>query len=273
MLVCHTNFIPACGQKRISLGLPIAFVWASEKETIDDGFMKVGYANLNEVNSGSIIKKENEVEKVVVLEGKVLNDESKLDKDKGARVDVRALALSLQSAKTADDVEELLKDMKELPFPVYSSVIRGFGIDKRLDPAIALVEWLKRKSKDTDGSIGPNLFIYNSLLGAVKQSEQYGKVDKVMEDMREQGIVPNVVTYNTLMSIYIEQGQPNKALDVMDEIRRMGLMPSSVTFSTALLAYRTLEDGEGALGFFVETRDKYRKGEIGKDMDEDWESK
>lgn len=188
------------------------------------------------------------------------------------KVDVRALAKSLHFATSADDIEQILGAMEELPLPVYSSMIRGFGSDKKFETALGLIEWLKRKKKSSNGRIGPNLFIYNSLLGAVRQCKQFGEVEKVMADMLEEGVVPNVVTYNTLMAISVDQGQPKKALSFLEEIQTKGLVPSSVSYSTVLQAYRKMEDGEGALKFFVELREKYREGEIGKDGDEDWES-
>ncbi|KAF6156395.1 hypothetical protein GIB67_031516 [Kingdonia uniflora] len=124
---------------------------------------------------------------------------------------------------------------------------------------------------ETNGSIGPNLFIYNSLLGAVKQTEKYAEVEKIMEDIRVEGVCPNVVTYNTLMSIYVEQGHPRKALSVLEEILEKGLSPSPVSYSTALLCYRRMEGGNGALKFFLELGEIYQNGEIGKDTpEEDW---
>ncbi|KAL6960489.1 hypothetical protein U1Q18_041038 [Sarracenia purpurea var. burkii] len=192
-------------------------------------------------------------------------------KERKERVDVRLLAWSLRFARTTKDVEEVLKDKGKLPFQVYSSMIRGFGKDKRLNSAMALVQWLKEKKNDANyGSVGPNLFIYNSLLGAAKQSEQFEAVDKIMNDMATEGVLPNVVTYNTLMGIYIEQGREAEALKLFEEIQGKGLSPSPASYSTALLAYRRLEDGFGAVKFFVDIKEKYQNGQIGKDSREDW---
>lgn len=187
------------------------------------------------------------------------------------RVDVRELASKLRDAKTVDDVEELLKNAKELPLPVYSSIIRGFGFDKQLVPAFALVEWLKRKEEETCGAFGPNLYIYNSLLGAVKQAGQFDKVDQVMEEMRLKGIVPNTVTYNTLMSVHLEQGRHREALLVLDDIEKNGLLPSPVTYSTVLLAYREIEDACGAIEFYVKLKAEYERGEMRGSEEYNWE--
>uniref|UniRef100_A0A251UD18 Putative tetratricopeptide-like helical domain-containing protein n=2 Tax=Helianthus annuus TaxID=4232 RepID=A0A251UD18_HELAN len=187
--------------------------------------------------------------------------------NRGKRVDTRALASSLRGAKTADDVELVLGDKGDLPLQVYVTIIRAFGKDKRVDSAVAVVEWLKRKRP------GPNLFVYNSLLGAIKQAEEFDHVENVMNDMVSSGVCPNVVTYNTLMGISLAQGDETKALQVFNEIKTKGLSPSPASYSTALLAYRRMEDGFGALEFYVGFKNSYRNGEIGKNnKSEDWET-
>ncbi|XP_015971407.1 protein LOW PHOTOSYNTHETIC EFFICIENCY 1, chloroplastic [Arachis duranensis] len=189
------------------------------------------------------------------------------------KVDVRALATTLQSAKTVEDVEDILKDKGELPLQVYSTIIKGFGQDKKMNSALILFYWMKRRKIETNGSFGPNLYIYNAVLGVVKQSEQFDEMETILNEMARDGIAYNVVTYNTLMAIYIEKGEAGKALDMLEEIHRNGLIPSPVSYSQALLAYRRMEDGNGALNFFVDFREKYRQGGIGRDDDgEDWES-
>lgn len=191
---------------------------------------------------------------------------------RNGKVDVRKLGLSLHLARTADDVEEILKNYGQLPIQVYSSLIRGLGKDQKIDSAMALFEWLKKRSRENDGAICLNLFIFNSLLGAAKQAERYDDVGNIMKEMSSTGLQPNVVTYNTLMAIHIEQGREAEALNLFEEISRRGLFPSPASYSTALLAYRKLGDGFGALKFFVEVKDKYEKGEMETCKNEDWDN-
>ncbi|KAL7611797.1 protein LOW PHOTOSYNTHETIC EFFICIENCY 1, chloroplastic [Lactuca sativa] len=199
-------------------------------------------------------------------------DQKLLVENKGKRVDTRALAWSLRAAKTAADVETVLGDKGDLPLQVYSTMIRGFGKDKRVNSAIALVEWLKLRKHASKSFPGPNLFIYNSLLGALKQADGFDQVEKIMTDMTLEGISPNIVTYNTLMGIHLAQGHEMKALELFKEIQTKGLSPSPASYSTALLAYRRMEDGFGALDFYVDFRNRYQNGEIGKnDKNIDWD--
>ncbi|CAI9111170.1 OLC1v1011322C1 [Oldenlandia corymbosa var. corymbosa] len=274
---------------RGSLGASFALTWALEEQAVNN--RKENSASLDRVSEGndngncSPVRLEGEV-KVLDLAlsnnhvGAVKEDhDAKLEdasnQGKGIQktrpvVDVRALGRSLHMARTADDVEEVLKDKGDLPLQVYCSLMRGFGKDKRPLCAMALFEWLRRRSQDTDGAIRPNLFIYNSLLGAIKQAEKYDLVEAVISEMGLEGINPNIVTYNTLMGIYIAQGREVEALNLFEEIPEKGLSLTPASYSTALLAYQGLEDGFGALKFLVEVKDKFRKGEIGKDVNADW---
>lgn len=201
-----------------------------------------------------------------------VDHEEKVKNGSSRRIDVRALGWRLRLARTADDVEEVLKEEGNLPLQVYSTMIRSFGKEKKLESAIALFEWLKRDSRESGSSIQPNLFIYNSLLGAMKEAGKFDFVEDVVNDMSVKGVYPNVVTYNTLMGIHIEQGQEAKALRLLEEMPAKGIAPSPASFSTVMFAYRRLEDGFGAITFFTETRNKYREGQIGKYGDgEDWD--
>lgn len=244
------------GPKKGPLRRPLAVGLAYEQEP-------VGCELVEEISGSDGAESDEVVDTMADRRG----EDERMEKE---RVDVCALGSSLHGAKTADDVEELLKDYEGLPLPVYSSIIKGFGYGKRLEAAFALVEWLKRKKQDSNGVVGPNLFIYNSLLGAVKQAEQFEKTDGIVEEMMSEGIVPNIVTYNILMSINLERGRPDEALAILDDIEKDGLSPSHVTYSTALLAYREMENASGAIEFFVKLREEYDKGNIGKDEECDW---
>lgn len=199
-------------------------------------------------------------------------DKEEFEEEKKGRLDVRQLAQTLQFAESLDNVEAVLKGKEDLPLQVFASIIKGFGREKRLEPAIAIVDWLKKRHKENSDFDGPNIFIYNSLLGAVKHAGQLHKVEIVMKDVEEAGIAPNVVTYNTLMGIYLEQGRAVDALNLFEGIPSKGLCPSPATYTTALLAYRRMEDGDGALQFFLSVKEKYMNGELSKNDDEDWDS-
>ncbi|TVU51670.1 hypothetical protein EJB05_03110, partial [Eragrostis curvula] len=193
----------------------------------------------------------------------------------GGGVDVAAVAAALRDARTADDVEALVKgflgsggDKGHLPLQVYTTVIRGLGKEKRLDAAFAVVEHLKRR--DGGGGGGVNQFVYNCLLGAVKNCGEFGRIDGVLADMEAQGVAPNIVSLNTLMSIYVQQGKIDDVFRVYADIEDRGLVPTSATYATVMSAYKKAGDPFAAIDFFVKLRERYEKGElVGKT--EDWE--
>ncbi|KAF8659631.1 hypothetical protein HU200_058388 [Digitaria exilis] len=191
----------------------------------------------------------------------------------GVRIDVAAVAAFLREARTTEDVEILVNGFLDgggggegrlLPLQVYTSVIRGLGKENRLDAAFAVVEHLKRRG------VGLNQFVYNCLLGAVKNCGEFGRVDSVLADMETQGVSPNIVTFNTLMSIYVQQGKTDDVFRVYDEIEYRGLVPTAATYSTVMSAYKKAGDAFAAIKFFVTLRERYKKGELVGNHD-DWE--
>ncbi|KAL4289295.1 hypothetical protein AHAS_Ahas19G0371900 [Arachis hypogaea] len=104
-----------------------------------------------------------------------------------------------------------------------------------MDSVLILFDWMKKRKIETNGSFGPNLYIYNAMLGLVKQSEQFDEMENILNEMARDGIAYKC----PILKPYWHIG----------------------------------EDGYGALNFFVDFREKYRQGGIGRDDDgEDWES-
>jgi pentatricopeptide repeat protein len=143
-------------------------------------------------------------------------------------------------------------------------VIRGLGKENCLDAAFAVVEHLKRRG------VRLNQFLYNCLLGAVKNCGEFGRIEGVLADMEAQGISPNIVTFNTLMSVYVQQGKTDDVFRVYAEIEGRGLVPTAATYSTLMSAYKKAGDAFAAIKFFVMLRERYKKGELVGNHD-NWE--
>lgn len=256
---------PDIGHSRFLVGIGNGVLSVEDSSSVDEFSGKIEIENVD--NHNSDVVKEN-----VDCVNEDGNGVDSVGGGESAMIDIKALAGSLQFAKTAEDVESVLGGMKELPLEVFSTIIKFYGKEKCLEAAFALVEWLKRKKKESGSGIGPDVVIYNCLLGSVKRAGQYGVVESVLNDMAEEGVVANVVTYNTLMAVYAEQGEAAKAFNVFEEIKEKGLILTPHSYSTALLAYRKMKDADGALKFFVEFREKYAKGEIVKEDEFNWET-
>ncbi|GAB2254044.1 hypothetical protein Droror1_Dr00021853 [Drosera rotundifolia] len=192
--------------------------------------------------------------------------------DTSIKTFVRGLVKSLQFAKSVEDIEGVLEEKGQMPLHAYLGMIRLLGRGKKLDAAIALVEWLKKKSKENDGRDGPNISVYNSLAAAVKDCGQFEKFAWLMDDMSQNGISPDIVTYNTLMAMYVEQGRSDDALSLFKDLHNKGLSPSPASYSTVILAYRRLEDGIGAVKLYCTVKEKFLKGELEGVGNEDWDT-
>ncbi|XP_054801524.1 protein LOW PHOTOSYNTHETIC EFFICIENCY 1, chloroplastic [Prosopis cineraria] len=155
----------------------------------------------------------------------------------GGENDSKLMLGHLQSAKTVDEMEEIHKDKGELPPQVYSTIMRGFGKEKKMDSASILMNLLKRKRTETNGSFSPNLFIYNSLLGTVKQSQQFAEVETIMNEMDQTGITPkvgvepNAYAYTIMASIHTALGNFNRVDDIISEMVTLGIELTVVTFN------------------------------------------
>ncbi|OAY68413.1 Pentatricopeptide repeat-containing protein, partial [Ananas comosus] len=179
-------------RKKSPLSRYSATVSALEQETVGNEHRRGGPESkgstnkevsldiLNDVGNCNIFyQKEEEGEKVM---GRGRNDRSRAAESIEKERSMFGTCIYFRDAKTADDVEKLSRSLENFASP-------GLGSDKRLDAAFAIVEWLKRKKAAGGASVAPNLFIYNSLLSAVKQTERFEKVNEVIEDMKSQGIV------------------------------------------------------------------------------------
>ncbi|XP_021739665.1 pentatricopeptide repeat-containing protein At3g46610-like [Chenopodium quinoa] len=264
------------GESRSLSGLCFPVGWALEEQAIGNSVINEDLEEIDELKETRLEKDDGELclSKSIGsgddVGGEIRDGGEVEEEEMDRRVDVRGLAQCLLQAQSVEDVEEIMKDEDKVPLQVFSSIISGFGREKRLEPAMAVVDWLKMKCEEGEDAYCPNLYIYNSLLSVVKQSGELDKVDMVLSEMDEVGISRNVVTYNTLMGIYLEEGRTAEALNLFEDIKCKGLSPSPPSFSTALLAYRRMEDGIGALNFFIALREKYMSGELKIDGHIDW---
>ncbi|CAI5476028.1 unnamed protein product [Closterium sp. Yama58-4] len=61
----------------------------------------------------------------------------------------------------------------------------------------------------------PNVYTYNSLLGALKASGEWARMEEVVEWMSANGVAPDAVTLNTLLSALETQGKDEAAWDLL----------------------------------------------------------
>lgn len=99
------------------------------------------------------------------------------------------------------------------------------------DPSVALsyFYWLKRQPGfKHDGHT------YTTMVGILGRAKQFGAINKLLDQMVQDGHPPNVVTYNRLIHSYGRANFLNKSLDVFEQMQREGIQPDRVTYCTLI---------------------------------------
>ncbi|GFP84977.1 pentatricopeptide repeat-containing protein at3g46610 [Phtheirospermum japonicum] len=243
--LCSKGTINLLFKPRNSLGAAFALTWALAEPEVGIG-VEFTHAQL-----GNNQEDNNDARKSRIDEGeKARNGNSE-------RVDVRALAFKLHSAKTADDVEEVLKGKQKLPLQVFSTIIRGFGKEKRLDSAkkwwaalevyedlldkgpkpnnasetAAAIEIFKRMVENGEK---PTIISYGALLSALEKGKLYDEALRVWKHMVKVGVEPNLYAYTIMSSIYAGQGKFDIVDSIIREMVTVGVDPTVVTFNAII---------------------------------------
>ncbi|XP_071731629.1 pentatricopeptide repeat-containing protein At1g74750-like [Rutidosis leptorrhynchoides] len=99
------------------------------------------------------------------------------------------------------------------------------------DPSVALsfFYWLKKQPGfKHDGHT------YTTMVGILGRAKQFGAINKLLDQMVQDGYPPNVVTYNRLIHSYGRANFLNKSLDVFEQMQREGIKPDRVTYCTLI---------------------------------------
>lgn len=176
-------------------------------------------------------------------------------KREGSRVTtplVRAITWALRGATGPPAIASVLGNLK-VSLSVFTSVIHKLGLEGHPSVAYALVQWLCERPIQAEEE-RPNVYTYNSLLGALKLNKRYSLMEQVIAEVQQRGIVPDVVTYNTIIQMHQERGNPQLALDVFLAIKRGGLTPNAVTYRMVFKVLADLGDLASALELFADLR-------------------
>ncbi|MFS7971940.1 putative Smr domain, tetratricopeptide-like helical domain superfamily, Smr domain superfamily [Helianthus anomalus] len=99
------------------------------------------------------------------------------------------------------------------------------------DPSVALsfFYWLKRQPGfKHDGHT------YTTMVGILGRAKQFGAINKLLDQMVQDGYPPNVVTYNRLIHSYGRANFLNKSLEVFHQMQKEGIEPDRVTYCTLI---------------------------------------
>lgn len=114
---------------------------------------------------------------------------------------------------------------------IYSTVLKGFAVAKRLDRVFAVYKEMRSRS------VPCNTITYNTMLDACAKSCSMDKAYSLLEDMRESNVEPDIITYSTIVKGYCLEGDVDRAFSILDE------MKSDDKFVPDEIMYNSILDG------------------------------
>uniref|UniRef100_A0A5B7C198 Pentatricopeptide repeat-containing protein n=1 Tax=Davidia involucrata TaxID=16924 RepID=A0A5B7C198_DAVIN len=132
-----------------------------------------------------------------------------------------------------DLIERVLTEMSyvgiECSNVTYNTIIDGYG-------KAGLFELMESSLTDMieNGTCLPDVFSFNSFIGAYGNCGQIEKMEKWFEEFQLMGIKPDVKTFNILIKSYGKAGMYEKMGSVMEFMRKRFLSPTTVTFNIVI---------------------------------------
>merc|ERR1719378_908291 len=129
----------------------------------------------------------------------------------------------------AADFVEKWKARIPLNTVIYSTLIKGFAINRQADRALRAFEQMQEEG------IAPNLVTMNTLLDACARSGRMARCGEILEDMQKvHGVDPDRITFSTIVKGFCLAGEIQQAIAVMESARRRGFPADVIIFNTIL---------------------------------------
>merc|ERR1719399_119370 len=77
---------------------------------------------------------------------------------------------------------------------------------------------------------------FNIMLKMSLREKKHDDAQKLLKEMRDQGLQPNKITYNELINSKVEAGDRNGVWEIVDQMKSQGESPNSITCSILLKA-------------------------------------
>ncbi|XP_059649134.1 pentatricopeptide repeat-containing protein At3g53170 [Cornus florida] len=152
-----------------------------------------------------------------------------------------------------DLIEHILTEMSYLGIEcgtvTYNTIIDGYGKAK-------LFELMESSLMDMieSGTCLPDVFTFNSVIGAYGDYGQIEKMEKWFEEFQLMGIKPDVKTFNILIKSYGKAGMYEKMGSVMEFMRKRFFSPTIVTFNIVIETFGKAGNIEKMEEFFLKMK-------------------
>lgn len=185
------------------------------------------------------------------LEQLAHQEEQRRPTDKPAEPSGRAIAHCLRNVQQVSQVDAYLHGVQFDPH-AFTIAIQKLGQWNLVEKAFCLFLWLRNQA---DSEKQPNLFIFSSMLGAMKARRDFMHFRFVMDEMRRRCIEPNLIVYNIIIECYEQQGCHADAMLYFLELVQKGLVPSYPTFKAIMWSAEQTSNIHQVLTTFLTAKD------------------
>merc|ERR1719517_400194 len=147
---------------------------------------------------------------------------------------------------------EIFRDMKcrrkHRNTILYTTLIKGYGIEKDLTNALLLFREMK------DEGVPYNTIAYNSIIDVCIKCSDLQTAEDIFREMLapQSNVPPDLITYSTLLKGYCHVGNLDKALQVAETIKACGLKCDELVYNTLLDGCVKANDLSAGVGLFAE---------------------
>jgi len=145
---------------------------------------------------------------------------------------VEALVINNQGDEALELVHKQLEceeGCKSVNTVVYSTVLKGFAVGRRIDKVFAVYK--EMLSKDIDC----NTITYNTMLDACAKCCAMDRATSLLEDMKERRVEPDIITYSTIVKGYCLEGDLDRAFNLLEGMKRDGkFLPDEIMYNSIL---------------------------------------
>ncbi|WCJ41841.1 Pentatricopeptide repeat (PPR) superfamily protein [Euphorbia peplus] len=97
--------------------------------------------------------------------------------------------------------------------------------------------------------VEPNVYTYSIVIDGLCRCGEVGRAHDVLAEMIGAGVEPNSVTFNNLMRVHVKSGKTEKVLQVYNQMKRLGCYPDTITYNFVIESH--CKDGNLDAGFKV----------------------
>eukprot|EP00747_Dinoflagellata_sp_TGD_P114942 gnl/TRDRNA2_/TRDRNA2_172031_c0_seq19.p1 gnl/TRDRNA2_/TRDRNA2_172031_c0~~gnl/TRDRNA2_/TRDRNA2_172031_c0_seq19.p1 ORF type:complete len:953 (+),score=234.25 gnl/TRDRNA2_/TRDRNA2_172031_c0_seq19:173-3031(+) len=195
---------------------------------------KGGFVNISAPTYGSMIKAYGQAGDVGRV--KELWQDMQANAVKPTSITLGCMTEALVTNNCADEALQLIQEQREseehracLNTVIYSTVLKGFALAKRIDKVFAVYKEMRNHS------ILCNSITYNTLLDACAKCNSMDRAGTLLEDMKECCVEPDIITYSTIVKGYCLQGDVDRAFHVLAEMKNDDkFQPDEIMYNSIL---------------------------------------